>query len=554
MIARTSTVVAAAALVAGCAHHARPSPDDQIVYCASLDRRADGDACVEPISVETARHREHAAVLHLRGGRVQSTEWQRHLSGTTSRRAYRYDAGVLVRIDDFREDGRLTKTTVLSENGRRRRMLDAWGRQSSKYGEEGNDVLYEVDARGLDVVSKGFDESGHPDVGEHGAVESRVEYDARGHTISVSLFDESGRPTLGRDGWHRRETAWTGVACPAVTTYLDVSGRPTRALSGVAMTRTVCDSWGNRLEIEHLDEHGGKATQTGFGHRWEGKRDELGRLVESRWIALDGVPIVREGRAVSRYTYDAAARVNEVWFLDATGEPEAAGKVARRVFVYDASGHVVERRNLDAKGALARWRGAQAIERHRFDDRGNEVLTRYFDANGLLTRSDRGVASRRRRYDERDQLVEESFFDADGVPSAWNRGYARETYELDARGRTASRKTYDAAGNEVPHRTLEYLSIRFAGTSRDVDRTKEEASRRAAEAYERLRAGAAWESIVLSYSDDRDSARYGGSLGAFSPGAKEWADVVKPTEGLAVGAISEPVAASSAFYIVRRVE
>jgi YD repeat-containing protein len=329
---------------------------------------------------------------------------------------------------------------------------------------------------------------------------------------------------------------WGANGCKTLTTHFAIDGSRVKDARGVSATRENCDDWGNPTRIEYLDENDRLTTATDVGARWEGTRDAQGRLVATAWYGVDGRPIVRAGRVFDRYQYDAAGRTIEATRHAADGTLVASEGAARIVFIYDDDGHLVERRYLGVDGKLARYRRAQAIERHRYDSRGNDVLSRAFGPDGLLTRSERGYASREVDYDAFDQPIDERTFGVDGKPVDSGRGYARRKLSYDPAGRAVTRELFDAEGNPVPRVSLRHVAVQFATSDPPtVARTKAEARARADEILARLGKGEPWASVVERFSDDRAAVAREGWLGDFGPSAKDWSELVEAAKGLKKG-------------------
>jgi peptidyl-prolyl cis-trans isomerase NIMA-interacting 1 len=87
----------------------------------------------------------------------------------------------------------------------------------------------------------------------------------------------------------------------------------------------------------------------------------------------------------------------------------------------------------------------------------------------------------------------------------------------------------------------------------NVNRSREEAKKKAQDCLRALRSGAAWESLVTECSDEPGAAERGGDLGQFERGAmvKTFSDAAFE---LQVKEISEVVETAYGFHIIQRTE
>lgn len=89
--------------------------------------------------------------------------------------------------------------------------------------------------------------------------------------------------------------------------------------------------------------------------------------------------------------------------------------------------------------------------------------------------------------------------------------------------------------------------------SENVTRTRAEARSRAQEALEKLRAGAAFATIVTEYTDEPDGAERDGDIGMFPRGVMH-ENFTDATFALKVGQISEVVETPFGFHIIQRTQ
>jgi peptidyl-prolyl cis-trans isomerase NIMA-interacting 1 len=127
------------------------------------------------------------------------------------------------------------------------------------------------------------------------------------------------------------------------------------------------------------------------------------------------------------------------------------------------------------------------------------------------------------------------------------RAAEREAAEERERERLARLPT------RVGARHILVMHQRSAQRPEDVNRTREEARKKAQDCLNALRSGAAWESVVPECSDEPGAAERAGDLGTFERGAmvKAFADAAFE---LQVNEISDIVETVYGFHIIQRTE
>src|SRR5690606_4208707 len=82
-----------------------------------------------------------------------------------------------------------------------------------------------------------------------------------------------------------------------------------------------------------------------------------------------------------------------------------------------------------------------------------------------------------------------------------------------------------------------------------------DAEKRIREIHEQVKNGAAFDSLAKKYSDDRNSAIYGGEIGRFSPGKLNSEKFEKTAFSLEKpGSVSEPFETRFGWHIVKLIE
>jgi peptidyl-prolyl cis-trans isomerase C len=90
-------------------------------------------------------------------------------------------------------------------------------------------------------------------------------------------------------------------------------------------------------------------------------------------------------------------------------------------------------------------------------------------------------------------------------------------------------------------------------------KAEDAAGAKAKEAYDRLKKGESWDSVVTAMSDDKVSASRGGEMGYISRGDRraerlEYQGIIDAAFSLAKGAFSEPIKAKDGWHIIQVIE
>jgi parvulin-like peptidyl-prolyl isomerase len=101
-----------------------------------------------------------------------------------------------------------------------------------------------------------------------------------------------------------------------------------------------------------------------------------------------------------------------------------------------------------------------------------------------------------------------------------------------------------------------HILVMYKGSRRappGIERTKEEAQARAAEAQKKAKGGTKFEDLVKEYSDEPNAAQRGGDLGKFPKGSMvpEFQDGLEKTK---VGEISDVVESPFGFHVILRTQ
>ncbi len=170
----------------------------------------------------------------------------------------------------------------------------------------------------------------------------------------------------------------------------------------------------------------------------------------------NGFPEARagSGAAYVAFTWSPQGFMQEVRYLDATGQPKSnAGGVYGHRYLRDSRGLPVRVTYLGADGEPMlgkRWRNAS--ESVVYDDRGNLLERAFFDGEGQPTQPANSAHKAIVRYDGYGNKIEAAYWDPAGRPTLVD-NVARVTHGYDERGNWVEQAFFDAAGKPVIHRT-----------------------------------------------------------------------------------------------------
>lgn len=183
-------------------------------------------------------------------------------------------------------------------------------------------------------------------------------------------------------------------------------------------------------------------------------------------------PQAGSGAAYVAFTWSPQELVQEVRYLDATGQPKAdAEGVYGRRYLRDQRGYAVRTTYLGPDGEpTLHQRDRVAGFSHVSNDRGSGLEWSYFDLEGQPAVHASGVHKYVQRYDEYGNMIEQF-----GADIAGRRGVGRVTLRYDARGNEIERAAYytdsqrntrlsrefDARGNVV-------MATRFSGDGKPI--------------------------------------------------------------------------------------
>jgi hypothetical protein len=179
------------------------------------------------------------------------------------------------------------------------------------------------------------------------------------------------------------------------------------------------------------------------------------------------------------------------------------------------------------------------------------IETRFLDRNRHLLAAPRVAVLRNSWQDSR--IVQENSYDREGQPIKNRFGYSEIRFRTSPQGQRTS-AFFDEKGQELEVLGAAQLLIGYKGAPKApaaASRSREEARALAESIRAKIRAGASFDAMVKSHSDDLSTRFSNGFLGVFVPTLLP-EEIDRGIRGLASGEISEPVEGPAGFLLVRR--
>ena len=172
-----------------------------------------------------------------------------------------------------------------------------------------------------------------------------------------------------------------------------------------------------------------------------------GSVTSTSYVNLDGVitDAIDMGYATVCRMRDDSGRVVEERYLDVNGNPVARyGDYYGLSYEYDQTGTVIT--YLDAEGnPIIRSDGYATIVRTLVDGRASDDF--YYDLNGQQVQCSGGYYGLHRGYNSDGQNTSLTFLDKDGHAGCASSGYAIKTYQRDGNGTVVGEQYFDTEGN-----------------------------------------------------------------------------------------------------------
>jgi hypothetical protein len=239
------------------------------------------------------------------------------------------------------------------------------------------------------------------------ATHIKVQRDAQGRDATIAFFNAAGEPTPNGEGVYGYKTERDGAGRVTLLTNLGKDGKP--AANGIGLT-ALAFSWdgnGRLARVEVRDGEGRPALSDGIAGASK-EYDSAGNVIRETRFGADGkLPrssgknwVLHEtarnergdvvGRKYFRGEAEGATALVLEWKVayDEYGHPADIGVSGtenwRRALRRDASGNVIEEKNLDAQGGVITGEGGYAIKKraYEFGSQGSRWIETLFDASG----------------------------------------------------------------------------------------------------------------------------------------------------------------------------
>lgn len=565
----------------------------RIELCKDWNHSSHGPVCVQPITEEEQRHSqetsrfEYEGSLVVRRVRINGRGGPELDDDECSEYRYRYKQGVQIESTGYRPDGTVCDHTLISDDGSRATLVDAWGREFPSKERIHTQTRIERDAAGFATRVRFFSRDGSPVKAQSFSHEVRYEHDAKGRQTKVCNYDELGKPALNNNNVHCARSRFDARGNLIESTYFDLQEQPSESYFGTHSVKYGYDAFGNRTSSEYLrldgtpiSIEGGSCAVVRFQYDERGFRsggdcfDGAGH--PARW---------REGNASWRSIPDAQGRISETRYFDPDGNPiEFDSAYASYEVDRDENGHVTERRYFLANGKPGQKRGP-TVTRSEWNAQHLEVRRSYFDAagkpmtyrgcaatetefnqfrqvtrstcrdvNGELSANSSGTSITEWTYDSHGLLIEKRYYDAKQQPGRSSDHLAREKLNLDAFGIERSSTLLAADETELHLPRYRVLSV-YVRQPNDFwpARTREASLARIEAARARLVSGVDFTRVLQQYGDEKVELIHPGDMGYQDP-KRFYSAARVAVEGLAVGQYSEIVELPYAFTMYQRTE
>ncbi len=271
-----------------------------------------------------------------------------------------------------------------------------------------------------------------------------VSEDAEERTYTMRVMDE----TQSADAYIETEQTFDRYDRPVRVSWFDASGNPVTGPSGAAAVAYEYTGRG-QVALENYYNADGSAAAVDGAYGVSRTYTAFGRLESETWLGADGEPTeTAEGYATILYDYDLSnsTRVEKYYrtYQDVNGQACAAANGAWGMSVlYYPAARVYEVTFLDAQGEPMDTSDGYAILEYEEDEYGNRVWEGYYDKQHGQAECLDGYFSKESTYDNAGRLVAERYLDrynkltnnAQGV-AGWN-GY------YDADGNLVITSRYD---------------------------------------------------------------------------------------------------------------
>lgn len=204
------------------------------------------------------------------------------------------------------------------------------------------------------ALMQNIDQNGQPIESQSGAAQYRYFYDTAGMFLRWEVYDAEGQPALGPTGT-AGEQYKNGINGFQEIAFFNKEGDRSLHGSGAAYWRGRYDRFGNIVELAFYGVDGAPVTgRSGFHkHLYSWSEDGL-HLMQRDYVGLEDAPANSvDGYSRAVYVRDSRGLLEEIRFLDASGQPVVSSFENAAILRYDynAGGVRTVTRKLDPTGA-----------------------------------------------------------------------------------------------------------------------------------------------------------------------------------------------------------
>jgi hypothetical protein len=379
--------------------------------------------------------------------------------------------------NEYDKDDNPISTSYFDSEGRPTTSSSGWHRVERSFDDHGNILSYSY----LDIERKParhgsghaiarheykanrevrrqyLDLDGKPMHLADGYAEVLYEYDENGNRTRQKYFGVDGKtPVLHKQGNSGVNYAFDSCGRQTERWFVDPDGKRVPIEFGYAGVRISYEpALGLAVGIEYLNADGRLTLSSEGIAGYADTLDKFGNVIEHRYFGLDRKPAtLTDGSAGWRASYDSRGHRTSVEYIDAAGRLAVGSasrqeQYARRTFVNDPLGRIMEEAYFGPAGEPIYVGNGFAKVRYAFDDNGLNVEQAYFGTTGEPTVTSLGCHRLRWAHDERGQRTEERCFGLDGQPKSSTNGFHRLVWTRDLHGRVIGERDFAVDGSPV---------------------------------------------------------------------------------------------------------
>lgn len=310
-------------------------------------------------------------------------------------------------------------------------------------------VEYDTNGRAVKIWYATFHNVKVPDA--DGIYGRQYTYDDKGRVVKEQYLSEDGSYKSTNWGLGQKLFEYKSDRISRVT-YLTVDGEPSYDSAGGCMVYELeYDQYGNEIYSWYKDNEGNIMLPENYGlaGTFMTYNDE-GQVVLTTNLDSDKKPYYNSGYASVQYAYDEYGYVNEVVFLDESGNITSTSSGCAKVLITnDKCGNTIEIWNKGIDGNNIEISDGYAGIKYVYDSVGNEIERHFYGANELPIELKDGTMGRRFAYDKLNRCIQVCNIDENGNLCKDNNGVAVYAYELDARGNYVKVSYLDVDGKTL---------------------------------------------------------------------------------------------------------